>query len=918
MQEISKTYNPKEVEEKWLKTWLENKLFKSKVIPGKESFSISLPPPNVTGNLHMGHAFSNIIQDVLIRYNLMNGKNVLWQGGTDHAGIATQVLVERDLLKKEKKRKENLGREEFLKRVWEWKEKHGNEIIDQIKKLGCFMDYDRLFFTMDENYSRAIKKVFTALYKKGLIYRGKRIVNWCPRCLTSLSDLEVESEYVKGKLYHVLYPFDIENISKGGITVATTRPETMFGDIAVCVNPEDIRYKKLVGAKVTLPLINKKIPVISDEVIKMNFGTGAVKTTPAHDANDHEIFERNKDAIQKYGTFFFPFPTVISDDGKVVDKDNIGIPVEIQNQDRFKAREITLKKINELSLLRDTTEYEQILEKHDRCGTILEPYLSEQWYVKMKPLTEPAIKVVENGEIKFVPDRYRDHYLNWLRNIRDWCISRQLWWGHQIPVWYKKESADIYVGEEPPKDIENYTQDPDVLDTWFSSALWPFVTLGWPEAEKQRSKEAEKTYLEVFYPTSVLATAREIINLWVSRMVFMSLEFTQKIPFKEVLIHPVIQTPDGKRMSKSKGNAIDPLEMINKYGADANRFWYFSIGITGNQDIRFPGRKTKDNLWESDVLDQYKRFANKLWNAGRFVLQNLDPDKKYISNLQEIELGKLTIADSWILEKHSELISFINLDFANKKYNFSEIAHRIYKFVWDYFCDWYIEISKKQLNDPKLKEQTQRILFYILETMCRAMHPVMPFVTEEIWQSLPHANREATFISLTSYPHEDTRFINLGRAPVFSHIIETTREIRNQRHVLGIPWTKEIEVRLYTQDDFEKGALENLMSYVEYLTKSKVVLLKSYEPLKPSAGALVSNTRILIPVSGLVNLDNMLNTLNKRKVQFEKEMENHKAKLGNTNFMTNAAQDTINDVKARVSELSNQIKTIDEQIELLE
>src|SRR3990167_2353462 len=632
MTELSKTYNPKEVEEKWLKIWLDEKLFKSKIEPNKENFSIALPPPNVTGSLHMGHAFGNTIQDVLIRYNKMNGKNVLWQGGTDHAGIATQVLVERDISKNEKKRKEDLGREEFLKRVWTWKEKHGNEIINQMKKLGCMLDYSRLVFTMDENYTKAIRKVFVELYNKKLIYRGKRIVNWCPQCLTSISDLEVESESVKGKLYHILYPFDIKDISKGGITVATTRPETMFGDVAVAVNPDDVRYKKIVGGKVTLPLLNKSIPVISDEIIKMDFGTGAVKTTPAHDANDNEIFERHTELKE--------CPVIMDLKAKVQDNDNLGIPKEIVGLDRFKARELTLQKLEEGGFLKKIEEYDQAQEKHDRCGTVIEPYLSDQWYVKMEPLAKPAISVAEgrDPQLRFVPDRYQDHYLNWLRNIKDWCISRQLWWGHQIPVWYCKEQNHPTASEQTPTECsvcksKSLIQDPDVLDTWFSSALWPFVTLGWPDA----------SYFNTFYPTSVLATAREIINLWVSRMVFMGLEFTGDVPFKEVLIHPVIRTPDGKRMSKSKGNAIDPLEMIDKYGADANRFWYFSLGVTGNQDVRFSGRKDKDGKWESDVLEQYRRFANKLWNASRFVMQNLEPEKQYETNLKNLDINKLTL-----------------------------------------------------------------------------------------------------------------------------------------------------------------------------------------------------------------------------------------------------------------------------------
>lgn len=904
MSELSKNYNPKEVEEKWLKIWLNKKLFKSKVDLTKESFCMALPPPNITGNLHMGHAFEDTIQDVLIRYNLMCGKNVLWQGGTDHASIGTEVVVEKDLWQKEKKRKEDIGREEFLKRSWTWKEKHGNEIIDQMQKLGCFMDYDRLVFTMDENYTKAIRKVFVKLYKEGLIYRGKRIVNWCPKCVTSLSDLEVQTEEIKGKLYHILYPFDMSDISHGGITVATTRPETMFGDIAVCVNPEDVRYKKLVGKKVILPLINKLIPIISDEVIKMEFGTGAVKTTPAHDANDFEIFERNKDKIKKLGTYFYPYPQAMSPKGTIQDYENIGIPKDICGLDRFRARELTLQKLEALGLLKQVSEYDQTLEKHDRCGTEIEPYLSDQWYVKMQPLAKEAIKVVEKEEIKFIPKRYTDHYLNWLRNIRDWCISRQLWWGHQIPVWYKKSNSEIYVSEEPPKDIENYKQDPDVLDTWFSSGLWPFVTLGWPEKSE---------YLKYFYPTTTLTTGREIINLWVSRMVFLSLKFTGKVPFKTVLIHPIIQTPDGKRMSKSKGNAIDPLEMIGKYGADANRFWYFSLGITGNQDVRFSGRKTKDG-WESDVLEQYKRFANKLWNAVRFVLQNLEPAKKYGLDLEIVGKGKLTIADRWILHKYTELLLEAKNCF--EKYEFTSFAEKLYKFTWNNFCDWYIEIAKRQLLENETKEQTQNILYYIVNGITRILHPIMPFITEEIWTSLPGNNTDE-FICLSSYPSPNKNYIDNEIGSTFGHVIETTETIRNLRQTIGIPWSQEIEVRLFTDDKNEKYSLENSIKFIKILTRSNVNILGNFQPIKPSTGALVSSTRILIPLSGLVDLDNMLNALNKKKNQFEKDKEKEHSKLNNTNFINNAPQDKIDEVRNRVKDIENQIKTIDEQIGLL-
>jgi valyl-tRNA synthetase len=912
MQDSPKPYNPKEVEEKWLKIWLDEKLFQSKIDQTKESFSIALPPPNVTGSLHMGHAFGNTIQDVLIRYHRMNGKNVLWQGGTDHAGIGTQVVVEKELSKNEKKKRHDIGREEFLKRVWGWKKKSGDQIINQMQKLGCAMDYDRTVFTMDENYTKAIRKVFVELYKKGLIYRGKRIVNWCPKCLTSISDLEVETEPAKGKLYNILYPFDINDISKGGLTVATSRPETLFGDVAVCVNPDDGRYKKLVGKTVFIPIINKQIPVISDTAVELDFGTGCLKITPAHDANDYEIFNRCKESRDvPSGRLNEKYIEIMSPNGKIQDKDNLGIPEGIVGEERFKAREITVAKLEELGFLKEVKDYDQPSAKHDRCGTVIEPYLSEQWYVKMKPLAGPAIKVVEDGKIKFTPERYKDHYLNWLNNIRDWCISRQLWWGHQIPVWYKKDTNEIYVGEEAPKDAENYVQDEDVLDTWFSSALWPFVTLGWP---------SETEHLKAFYPTSVLATAREIINLWVSRMVFMGLEFTGNIPFKEVLIHPVIQTPDGKRMSKSKGNAIDPLEMIDKYGADANRFWYFSVGITGNQDVRFPGSKGKDGAWESSTLEQYRRFSNKLWNAVGFVKQNLEPGKTYESLnydelLNKVKKENLTIADKWILFYFNKLVQDVSSNFEKSK--FSKLTDEIYELAWDKFCDWYIEIAKRQLQDKKLKTQTQQILFFVVENILRLLHPIMPFITEEIWESLPISNRKNKFLLDTSYPISGNSSGLQEEAEAFSYVIEITRNIRSQRQIAQIQWTNEIEVTLTSKDETARKILESTVNYIEALTKSKVIVRSDYIPVKPSIGTLVSDTRVQIPISGLVDIESMLNSLNKKKIQYEKDAQVCKTKLDNQNFINNAAPEKIEEVRNQLRELENQIKSIDEQVVLL-
>ncbi len=950
MTELSKTYNPKEVEEKWLKIWLDEKLFASRPDPINKdnNFSIALPPPNVTGSLHMGHAFGDTIQDVLIRYNKMNGKNVLWQGGTDHAGIATQVLVEREISKNEKKRKEDLGREEFLKRVWVWKEKHGNEIINQMKKLGCMLDYDHLVFTMEDNYSFAVKKGFIDLYKKDLIYRGKRIVNWCPKCLTSISDLEVETEQIKGKLFHILYPFDLKDFSKGGLTVATTRPETMFGDIAVAVNPNDGRYKKLIGTKVFLPFINKQIPIIGDEAIELDFGTGCLKVTPAHDLVDYEIFERHKEL----GTY----PEIMSPNGKIIDKENIGIPSDIQDLDRFKARELTVQKLEELGLLKQVIEYDQACSKHDRCGTVIEPYLSEQWYVKMNDkkhsLSISAIEAVEDGRVKFIPDRYAEHYKNWLRNIKDWCISRQLWWGHQIPAWHCKkcnshgvvqlERREYYgpIKETIPAKCDKCSspelvQDPDVLDTWFSSALWPFATLECRD---------DANLVKDFYPTTVLATAREIINLWVSRMVFMSLEFKKDVPFKEVLIHPVIQTPDGKRMSKSKGNAIDPLEMIEKYGADANRFWYFSVGVTGNQDVRFPGRKDKDGKWESDILEKGKRFANKIWNVNRFVIEKLE-NKTFEANLdfeqilERLDQNKLTIPDKWILHEYCWMLSNINEYFKNHNYSF--VTQRLFRFIWFQFCDGYVEDAKEQLNIPEIKENTQAILFYVLEGLIRAFQPIMPFITEEIWQRLPKsALDKIKFISQAKYPNSSNLSVGefTSYAQSYSFIKEINTVIRNKRQEANLPWSNEITVNLLPGSRLAKGVIEALKIYIESQTKSKVVVLEKLELTKPSlifwvpetplevlnpdinvsnGNSKVKGTRGLIVLSKDDNLDNMLSSLNKKKDSFEKEMKNQKTKLNNANFINNAAQDKIDEVKTRVNELENQIKTIDEQIELL-
>ncbi|HEY9714945.1 MAG TPA: valine--tRNA ligase, partial [Chroococcales cyanobacterium] len=716
---------------------------------------------------------------------------VLWQPGTDHAGISTQMVVERKL-KKEGINRHDLGREKFIEEVWKWRKEYGDAIMRQYERLGVSFNWDRIAFTMDPGYVTAIYRAFVTLFNDGFIYRGNRVTNWCPRCLTSLSDLEVEHVDTKGHLYLIKYPL----VDGGGeLVVATTRPESMLGDVAVAVHPDDDRYKSFVGKQVRLPLTDRTIPVIADTYVEREFGTGALKITPAHDANDWEVGQRHN----------LSQPVVIDARGKLCA--NEFVPAKYQGKDRFEVRDLIVEDLKEQDLLVEVRDYQHGVGHCERCHTVIEPYLSDQWYVAMKELAAPAITAVEEGRVVFVPERYTSSYLDWMRNIRDWNISRQLWWGHRIPVWKCDNGHEKAYESEPQSCTEcgskKLEQDPDVLDTWFSSALWPFATLGWPE---------QTLVLKEFYPTTILSTAREIINLWVSRMIFMSMRFMKTIPFKHVLIHPVIQTPDGKRMSKSKGNAVDPLVMIDKYGADANRFWFASVGIKGDQDVRF----------REERLEEYKRFANKLWNAGKYVLTQLEGYKP-----KGIDFDKLTLADRWILHRYNAMLQKVIAGHNN--YDFDDVAQELYDFTWDYFCDWYVEIAKIQLSQEKegKKEdgQTQRVLHTVFEGLLRALHPIMPYITEELWSQVPKSPLFEQLISVmfAPYPRDDYRYVNEAAEQQFDLLVRTIRSIRNIRQTYNVPASSEAEVILHCAESAESKTLSDGIDIIRRLARANPV-----------------------------------------------------------------------------------------------
>ena len=874
------TYNPKEIEQQWYTYWEEKGYFHEEVDTNKEPFSIVLPPPNVTGQLHMGHALDNTLQDILIRTKRMQGYNVLWMPGTDHAGIATQVKVEENIMKTEGKSRHDLGREEFLKRVWEWKQEYGSTIVKQIRSLGASCDWTRERFTLDEGYHEAVLKVFVELYEKGLIYRGERITNWCPNCLTALSDIEVEHEDENGHLWHIKYPvIGEEDVF---LTVATTRPETMFGDVAVAVNPNDERYAHLVGKELLLPFVNRHIPIIADEYVDQSFGTGCVKITPAHDPNDFEMGQRhNLESI-----------VVMNPDGTM----NAGAG-HFVNMPRELARKQVVAELEAQGLLEKVEEHGHSVGHCSRCNTTVEPMVSKQWFVSMEPLAKPALEVVRDKSIEFVPERFTKTYTNWLESIRDWCISRQLWWGHRIPAWYCQDCGETIVTTETltecPHCHGKVEQDPDVLDTWFSSALWTFATMGWPDNTEE---------VKHWYPTSVMVTGYDIIFFWVARMIFMGLEFKEEIPFKHVFIHGLVRDSQGRKMSKSLGNGINPLEVIEEYGADALRFTLVTGNTPGN-DMRFYMERVEAN----------RNFANKIWNASKFVLMNLEGfDESFVPSADDY-----TLADKWILEEYNKTVTNItnNLD----KFELGEAASAVYDFIWNTYCDWYIELAKPRLYNKeggRDRQTAQYLLVSILRHMMELLHPFMPFVTEHIWQHLPH---EGESIMVAPWP-STLSMEGFGSAAAHMNVMmDGIKGIRNMRAEMNVPMGKRSEVILVPATEELKGILETHGDYFHTLGWAEKVTVLSPDAPKPENATVtvVNGLEVYLLLKDLIDADKEKERIAKEQATVLKEIARLEGKLNNQGFLAKAPEAVVAKEKEKLEEYKQKQQALNEREEFL-
>ena len=873
--ELATVYDAKSTEAEMYKFWEDNEFFKADNKSDKPPFSMVIPPPNVTGVLHMGHALDETLQDILTRYHRMAGYEALWIPGTDHAGIATQAVVEKKL-RAEGKSRFDLGREKFLEETWKWTNEHKSAILDQCKRLGVSFDRTRERFTFDEGCSAAVKKVFVDLYNKGLIYKGAYIVNWCPRCQSAISDIETEYETEQGHLWEISYPLKDE---QGAIVVATTRPETMFGDVAIAVHPDDHKYSELIGKTVYIPLSRREIPIIADEYVDKSFGTGAVKITPAHDPNDYEVGKRhNMKPIW-----------VIDEEGKL--KDCPEVPEKYRGMDRYEAREAIVGDLQYQNFLLRIKDHEHNVGKCQRCNTTIEPLLSEQWFVKMEPLAKEAIAAVKDGRIKFIPERWEKNYLGWMENIRDWCISRQLWWGHQIPAYYHNETGEMVVAEQNP-DPEHYTQDTDCLDTWFSSGLWPFSTMGFPNTETDDFKK--------FYPTSVLVTGFDIIFFWVARMITMGLEFTGKAPFSTVYIHGLIRDEKGQKMSKSKGNTIDPVKIIDKYGCDALRFTLTSLCTYGGQDIKI-----------SDERFEYGRnFANKIWNASRFVLMNLDG----VDN-NDIDMNNLTLADKWILNKLNDVAKDVNENIKN--YRIGEIAHILYDFFWNSYCDWYVEIAKIQLQNEEQKLNTQRVLRYVLDMSLRLLHPIMPHITEKIWQLIPKESEFKAVIKAT-YPTYKEELVFTKEASQMELVFETIKSLRNVRQSFNISPSVPINIEIRAEEG-EKPVFEAVTSYIKRLARINEITFAdaSTDVPKKSAACVVSKSRIIIPLEDLIDLNAEIKRQEKKLDKLTAEKNSLLGRLNNEKFTSKAPKEVIEQSRARVEEITHQEESIQELIDNL-
>lgn len=874
--EMSSKFQPQEVEAGKYQWWVDSGVFHPNEDPNAEPYSIVIPPPNVTGKLHLGHAWDVTLQDMIIRQKRMQGFDTLWLPGMDHAGIATQAKVE-EKLRGEGLSRYDLGREKFLEQTWEWKEEYASHIREQWAKMGISVDYRRERFTLDKGLSDAVKKVFVTLYEKGLIYRGEYIINWDPKAKTSLSDIEVIHKDVEGAFYHMNYPLAD---GSGFLEIATTRPETLLGDTAVAVHPDDERYQALIGKTVILPLMNREIPIIADEYVEQDFGTGVVKITPAHDPNDFEVGNRHN----------LPRINVMNDDATMNE-----LAGKYEGMDRFAARKAIVKDLEEAGLLVKIEKHLHSVGHSERTDVVVEPRLSKQWFVKMGPLAEQAINAQrEEGDntVNFYPPRFNDAYLRWMENIHDWVISRQLWWGHQIPAWYHKETGEVFVGMETPSDSENWTQDPDVLDTWFSSALWPFSTMGWPDEDAADYKR--------YYPTNTLVTGYDILTFWVSRMMFQGLEFTGKRPFKNVLIHGLIRDSQGRKMSKSLGNGVDPMEVIEQYGADALR-WFLANGSAPGQDVRY----------STDKMDAAWNFINKIWNASRYALMNvgdLTADQVDIT-------GEKTLTDKWILTRLNQTIGKVTELF--EKFEFGEAGRLLYRFIWDDFCDWYIEMSKETLagDDEAAKLTTRSILVYVLDNTLRLLHPIMPFVTEEIWQSVPHVGES---LVVATYPTVHPEQMDEKAAEEMEFLMDFIRSVRTVRNEMNTPLSKPINIIAKVSDAAHYTVLEENESYIaRFSNPEEFVYGEDVEAPSDAVTSVITGAEIYLPLAGLINIEDEIARLEKEAEKLQQEVDRVEKKLSNEKFVAKAPAAVVEAERAKGADYQAQREAVLERIATL-
>ena len=874
--EMSSKFQPQEVEAGKYQWWVDSGVFHPNEDPNAEPYSIVIPPPNVTGKLHLGHAWDVTLQDMIIRQKRMQGFDTLWLPGMDHAGIATQAKVE-EKLRGEGLSRYDLGREKFLEQTWEWKEEYASHIREQWAKMGISVDYRRERFTLDKGLSDAVKKVFVTLYEKGLIYRGEYIINWDPKAKTSLSDIEVIHKDVEGAFYHMNYPLAD---GSGFLEIATTRPETLLGDTAVAVHPDDERYQALIGKTVILPLVNREIPIIADEYVEQDFGTGVVKITPAHDPNDFEVGNRHN----------LPRINVMNDDATMNE-----LAGKYEGMDRFAARKAIVKDLEEAGLLVKIEKHLHSVGHSERTDVVVEPRLSKQWFVKMGPLAEQAINAQRaegDNTVNFYPPRFNDAYLRWMENIHDWVISRQLWWGHQIPAWYHKETGEVYVGMEAPSDIENWTQDPDVLDTWFSSALWPFSTMGWPDEDSADYKR--------YYPTNTLVTGYDILTFWVSRMMFQGLEFTGKRPFKNVLIHGLIRDSQGRKMSKSLGNGVDPMEVIEQYGADALR-WFLANGSAPGQDVRY----------STDKMDAAWNFINKIWNASRYALMNvggLTADQVDIT-------GEKTLADKWILTRLNQTIGKVTELF--EKFEFGEAGRLLYRFIWDDFCDWYIEMSKETLagDDEAAKLTTRSILVYVLDNTLRLLHPIMPFVTEEIWQSVPHVGES---LVVATYPTVHPEQMDEKAAEEMEFLMDFIRSVRTVRNEMNTPLSKPINIIAKVSDAAHYAILQENESYIaRFSNPEEFVYGEDVEAPSDAVTSVITGAEIYLPLAGLINIEDEIARLEKEAEKLQQEVDRVEKKLSNEKFVAKAPAAVVEAERAKGADYQAQREAVLERIAIL-